>query len=143
MTANAGLKSRCPYIFSFDSYSIDELVSIFRVLCKKEYEVCSLSDDELAEQISRAPASIRASYNGRLVERLLDFSKKARDRRLCDVARTQDALEKLGAALHTLDAVDVLAGMEKVLYTSRPVKLKSDPLRDNDNDMYADSAGAN
>lgn len=121
MTANAGLKSRCPFIFNFESSSDDDLVKIFRVMCDKEHELCDTDDDRIKDLILKCPSETRDQYNGRMVQRILEYAQKLRNIRLCNECSTSDQLEALGDELRTLSTVDIELAMDKFLDHSKTV----------------------
>ena len=107
---NEGLARRIPYRYTFCTYSINELIQIFTVMCGSKGEQLSCGAVAmLSELLSSIPLQQRESQNAGIVSNLVAFAQLERDDRV-DI---HDAMENPDLA-STLEADDLIRAVEKV-----------------------------
>ena len=117
---NAGLESRIKYRFHFDDYSVPELVVITNIKMNSAgYKMTEDAKANLASIIEKGTTpDMRAKYNGRLIDNLLQWSS--------DEMNTRLPLDASGDELITLHTND-FSNAVKRFATARP-PTKVDPM---------------
>jgi len=117
---NAGLESRIKYRFHFDDYSVPELVVITNIkMNSKGYKMTEDATANIASIIEKGTTpDLRAKYNGRLIDNLLQWAS--------DEMNTRLPLDASGDELITLHSSD-FANAVKRFATARP-PIKVDPM---------------
>jgi len=116
---NAGLESRIKYRFHFDDYTVPELVTIINIkIDAKGYKMTPKAHQQLPGIIEKdTNQELRAKYNGRLTDNLLQWASDEMNTRLPTTAT--------GDALITITEGDLEAAIKR-FNTARPPQ-KKDP----------------
>lgn len=114
---NAGLESRIKYRFHFDDYTVPELVIITNIkMASKGYKMTDDAKANLASIIDKGTTpELRAKYNGRLIDNLLQWSS--------DEMNTRLPLDATGDQLITLHATDFANAVKKFATVRPPTKI--------------------
>lgn len=101
--ANPGLQSRFSRQLKFDNYSVEELLSIFEVLCRKaHYSVSSSARDKVRGVVAAAIGNADETFgNARFVRNLFEEALRNQANRLVSLADVGMA------TLTTLEAADI------------------------------------
>jgi len=114
---NAGLESRIKYKFHFDDYTVPELVTIINIKMEaKGYKMTPDASSNIGAIISQGTtAELRAKYNGRLTDNLLQWSS--------DEMNTRLPLDASGDQLITLARSDFAAAIKRFSLARPPTKV--------------------
>jgi len=113
---NAGLESRIKYRFHFDDYSVAELVTIMNIKIKsKGYKLTPDASAHLGSIIDKGTTKeLRAKYNGRLTDNLLQWAS--------DEMNTRLPLKATGDQLVTLERADIEKAVKRFVTAKPPMK---------------------
>ena len=114
---NAGIESRIKYRYHFDDYTVPELVIITgKKMGAKGYKMTADAQSKLEGIIDKGTtAELRAKYNGRLVDNLLQWSSDAMNSRL--------PLDASGDDLITLHTDDFQTAIKRFATARPPTKI--------------------
>lgn len=124
--SNPGLESRFTKFIEFPDYSIDELVSIFDSIVKKDQFICSSKGHELARKtIEAAAVDGHISGNARYVRNLFDAVRERMARRVVKIENASMS------QLQTIEADDFVEQVDGAVQQSMPPtavsSIKSEP----------------
>ena len=124
--SNPGLESRFTKFIEFPDYSIDELVSIFDNIVKKNQFTCSSKGHELARKtIEAAAVEDHVSGNARYVRNLFDAVRERMARR---VMKIENASKSQLQTIEAEDFGELVGGTSQQLMKPPPVSsVKSEP----------------
>jgi len=110
LRVNEGLSRRIPFRYTFEAYSLEQLLEIFTVMQKAKGETLA-SDvmDHIPEMLNALPAEMLETHNAGLINNWLSFAQVERDARI-DIAEAEKNPEL--ASLLILD--DLELAMEKL-----------------------------
>ncbi len=83
LRVNEGLARRIPYRYTFEAYTIEQLVQICKIVCSSKGE---LLEEGILEKLPKALAALdetaRTTHNAGLISNLVSFAQIERDRRI-------------------------------------------------------------
>lgn len=110
INSNPGLKSRFTHYFNFDDYSPDELVEIFKLICRKEeYEINNTAVELLKNNLTALYRNRDSSFgNARLIRNYFNEAKMQLSKRFLKLAEAERSKE----AMVTITEEDIKAIVE-------------------------------
>jgi len=92
LESNTGLKSRFTHVFHFDAYTVDELVSIFKIEFKDQGFFLTPDAEEKLKDIfdSEMKRDTSSFGNGRFARNLFERSIRLQSKRILDISKNRD-----------------------------------------------------